>query len=111
MRRFRILTFQAFTALMLVTGLTGCDSFGEVFDRDQETSGVIEQIGADFLVVDGIRYVITSDTEFEGIEGLGDLAVGDEVDVEYEGDGSERTALEVEFGEDENEDDDGGFLG
>lgn len=108
MRRIHVLALNGLVALFLVVGLTGCDAF-EVFDRDKETGGIVEEIGADFIVVDGVTYRVTSNTEFEGIDGLGDLSVGDEVEIEYKGEGSERTALEIEFGEEE--DDDGGLFG
>ena len=109
MTRIGLLTFHALIAFALFTGITGCDALGEVFDREKELSGVVEEVGSDFLVIDGVTYHVNGDTEYEGIDSLEELSVGDEVDVVYEGGGSERTALEVEFGE--NEDDDGGLFG
>ena len=97
-----------FAALLLVAvGLAACDVF-EVFEDEKETRGIVEDIGSDYLVVDGIRYEVNSKTEFEGVNGLADISVGDEVEVGYEGSGSTRTALEIEVG-DEDDDDDGLF--
>ena len=95
-------------ALLLVFGLAGCDAF-EVFDREKEVSGTVEEVGTDYLIVDAITYQVTSQTEFEGLTGLADLEVGVEVEVEYEENGGTRTAVEVELAG--ADDDDGGLFG
>ena len=99
---------RGLAALLLVFGLAGCDAF-EVFDREKEVSGTVEEVGADYLIVDGITYEVTSRTEYEGITGLSDLAVGMEVEVEYEENGGTRTAVEIELAG--ADDDDGGLFG
>ena len=43
----------------------------------------------------GIEYMVTDNTEFDGINGLQDLAVGDKVEVEYEEKSGGREALEI----------------
>jgi hypothetical protein len=93
----------ALLALLLV-GLTGCDLFEDVFGGDQEISGTVEEIGDDFVVVDGTTYTVTADTEYEGYTGLDDIAVGDPVDIEYEDRSGERVALEIEDPRNEDED-------
>ena len=49
------------------------------------------------LTVDGIDYAVTDKTEFEGFDSLADLAVGDEVEIEYKENGGNREAVEVEL--------------
>ena len=85
--------------LLLVFGLVGCDSFDDLFENEKEVQGIVEAIAADgsSLTVDGIVYRVTSNTEYEGISGLADLSVGDEVEIEYEEQGGDRVAVEVEL--------------
>ena len=85
--------------LLLVFGFVGCDTLDDLnpFEDEKEVTGVVEAIGDNSLTVDGIEYTVTSDTEFEGISGLGDLSVGDEVEIEYEENGGSRTAVEIEL--------------
>jgi hypothetical protein len=85
--------------LLLVFGFVGCDTLEDLnpFNNEKEVSGIVEAIGSNSLTVDGIEYRVTSDTEFEGISGLSDLSVGDEVEIEYEEDGGTRTAVEIEL--------------
>lgn len=100
-----------FVGLLIAAGLTGCDAIGEVFDRDNEVSGTIEALGESSVDLDdGNTYRVTSNTEYEGVglDSFDDLQVGWEVDIEYEGEGSTRTALEIEHGEEEDDD---GLLG
>lgn len=90
---------KSLTLLLLVVGLTGCDSLESLnpFDNDKEITGIIEQIGDNALTVDGIVYAVNGDTQFEGdLNNLADLSVGDEVEIEYEENGSTRTAKEIE---------------
>ena len=85
--------------LLLVFGFVGCDTLEDLnpFEDEKEVQGIVEAIGASSLTVDGIEYQVTDNTEFEGISGLSDLAVGDEVEVEYEENGGVREAVEVEL--------------
>lgn len=109
MKRTAARLSQAVAILFLVAGVTGCDTL-EVFDRDKEVTGIVDELGDDYLTVDGIRYEVNSQTEFEGsISALSDISVGDEVGVEYKESGGTRTAVEIELGD--NEDDDGGLFG
>lgn len=109
MRRPAARLIQAVAILLLVAGVSGCDAF-EVFDRDKEVTGIVDEVGDDFLTVEGIRYEVNSKTEFEGgISSLSDISVGVEVGVEYKESGGIRTAVEIELGD--NEDDDGGLFG
>ncbi len=92
--------------LLLVFGFVGCDTLEDLnpFDSEKEVSGIVEAIGSGSLTVDGIEYTVTDKTEFEGINGLADLAVGDEVEIEYKENGGVREAVEVELAgaEDDN---------
>ncbi len=85
--------------LLLVFGFVGCDTLEGLnpFDSEKEVSGIIEAIGDNSLTVDGIEYRVTDKTEFEGIDGLADLAVGDEVEIEYKENGGSREAVEIEL--------------
>lgn len=85
--------------LLLVAGFTGCDALEDInpFHKEKEVEGTVEAVGASSLTVDGIAYTVTDDTEFEGITGLADLNVGDEVEVEYEDRDGGREAVEVEL--------------
>ena len=85
--------------LLLVFGFVGCDTLEDLnpFDSEKEVTGTVEAIGASSLTVDGIEYRVTDKTEFEGLAGLSDLAVGDEVEIEYEENGGTREAVEVEL--------------
>lgn len=89
--------------LVLVVGsLVGCDALESInpFDNEKEVTGLVEELGDDYLVVKAVRYNVTSDTKFEGITGLADLAVGDEVEVEYKESSGARTAVEIDKGSD-----------
>lgn len=104
MKRARTALLTGFAALLLAFSFAGCDTFESVFDRDEEVSATIEEVGDDFIVADAIRYEVTSDTEYEGINGLADLSVGDEVEIEYEESGGTRRALEIELAGAEDDD-------
>ena len=97
--------------LFVVGGLAGCDTFEDLnpFNDEKEVTGIVDAIGDASLTVDGIEYAVTAETEFDGIDGLGDLSVGDEVEVEYEENGGGRTALEIELAG-ADDDDDGGIF-
>ncbi len=111
MKRTRTALLASFAALLLAFSITGCDTLGDLnpLGDENEVSGVVEMIGDNSLTVDGIVYTVTSDTEFEGIDGLADLSVGDEVEIGYEESGGNRRALEIELAG--AEDDDGGLFG
>ncbi len=83
-------------------GAVGCDMLEDVFEKEKEVSGAVEEVGADYLVVDANQYIVTDKTTFDGITGLADLSVGVEVEVSYEESGSTRTALEIETGPDQD---------
>ena len=95
------IVLKGLVLVLLTFGLAGCDTLEDLFEDEKETSGIVEEIGDDFLVVDGIEYRVTSETEFDGLDGLEDLSVGDEVEIEYEEDGDIRVALEIEVGDDD----------
>jgi PDZ domain-containing secreted protein len=98
MKRTRTI-LKGFVLLILVFSFTGCDTLEGInpFNNEKEVSGVIEAIGDNSLTVDGIEYAVTGDTEFDGISGLDELAVGDEVEIEYEERNGGREAVEVEL--------------
>lgn len=96
MKRIRNLFSGLLVILMAVT-LVGCDTFEDIFENEKETQGIVEALTDNTLTVDGIEYTVTSNTEYEGITGLADLQVGDEVEVEYEEKNGGREAVEVEL--------------
>ena len=93
------LLIRSLAVLVLAFGFIACDTLEDVnpFNNEKEVQGIVEAIGDASLTVDGIEYTVTADTEFDGIDGLADLAVGNEVEVEYEESGGARTAVEVEL--------------
>ena len=97
---------KSLTLVLLIFMAAGCDTVDDLFDNDKEVSGIVEAIAADgtSLTVDGVAYAVTDKTEYEGISGLSDLAVGDEVEVEYEETNGGRVALEVELAGAEDDD-------
>lgn len=98
MKRTRTI-LKGFVLLLLVFSVTGCDTLEGInpFNNEKEVSGVVEAIGDNTLTVDGIEYTVTADTEYEGISGLADLSVGDEVEIEYKEKSGGREAVEVEL--------------
>jgi PDZ domain-containing secreted protein len=104
MKHMRIL-WPGFLGL-LGLGLIGCDTLEDInpFSNEQEAQGLVESLGDNTLTVDGIAYTVTSDTEFEGIDSLADLQVGDEVEIEYEENNGTREALEIELAGAEDDD-------
>lgn len=101
---------KGFALLLLVFGFVGCDTLEDLnpFNDEKEVQGIVEAIGNNSLTVDGIVYTVTAETEYEGFTGLSDIAVGDEVEIEYTEDENGRTAVEVE--DPANEDDDSAAL-
>lgn len=70
-------------------------------DDELEAYGTIEEFETEYLLVDGVRYELTMDTEFEeGIE------VGDWVKVKYFIEDDLNIAIEVELEDPDEEDDD-----
>jgi hypothetical protein len=103
MKRARII-LKGLALVLLFSGLVGCDAFEDLLGDEEEVQGIVEAIGDGSITVDGIEYRVTSDTEFEGIDGLDDLSVGDEVGIEYKEEGGGRVAVEIEFGDEEDDD-------
>ncbi len=94
------MVLKGLVMLLLVFGFVGCDTLESInpFGSEKEVTGIIEAIGDNALTVDGIEYRVTDKTEFEGFNSLADLAVGNEVEIEYEEDSSgNRTAKEIEL--------------
>ncbi len=93
------IVLKGLVMFLLVFGFVGCDTLEDLnpFDSEKEVTGIVEVIGANSLTVDGIEYMVTDKTEFDGISGLSDLTVGDEVEIEYEENGGVREAVEIEL--------------
>ena len=89
-------TARVLALFLLFSGLAGCDLLEDTLGNEKEVQGTVEAISDSALTVDGIAYRVTSSTEYEGISGLGNLSVGDEVEIEYEEHGGSRRALEIE---------------
>ena len=100
MRRLQKSLFVSIALGMLVFSAMGCGAIEDVFEKEKEVTGLIEEVGADYLVVEAITYAVNEQTSFDGVSGLADLAVGTEVEISYEEAGNTRTALEVEVGGD-----------
>ena len=97
--KFLLLARSLFLALLLV-GATGCDTFEDILENEKEASGVVEEVGTNFLVMEAIRYEVNDQTTYDGLSGLSDIQVGSEIEVEYTESGSTRTAVEIEAGPD-----------
>ena len=80
----------------LLIGLVGCDALGDVFGTELEATGIVEEVGSDFLTVDATHYAVNDQTKYVGYTGLSAIRVGDEVKIEYQDQGGERLAVEVE---------------
>lgn len=98
MKRTRTI-LKGLVLLLLVSSIAGCDTLEGInpFNNEKEVSGVVEAIGNNALTVDGIEYTVTDQTEYEGIDGLADLSVGDEVGIEYKEKNGGREAVEIEL--------------
>ncbi len=98
MKRFTTWGLKGLMLVLLFFAATACDTVEDIFENEKEVAGVVEVIDGNALTVDGIVYLVDDKTEYEGITGIGDLAVGDEVEIEYKdrGDGT-RAAVEVEL--------------
>ena len=86
-----ILLFLSFSA-------SACDAVGDLFGNEKEAKGIIEEVGANYLVVEGIRYEVNDKTKYEGVSGLAGLTVGARVEIDYEEHGSTRVATEIDAG-------------
>ena len=78
---------------LTLAGVVGAQALPGLFleGEDLEATGTIEEFEMDYLVVDGMRYELTEETE------LGeDLEIGDFVKVKYYEEGELLIALEVE---------------
>ena len=98
---------RTLSALFLVTvlaGSTGCDALEDAFGDEAEAAGTVEAVDATSITVEATTYAVTAETEYEGYAGIGDVEVGDEVEIEYEDRGGELVALEVEDPANEDED-------
>ena len=99
MKRVTTWGLKALAFVLLIFMAAGCDMVEDVFENEKEAADTIEVIDGNAITLsDGIVYLTDDKTEYEGISGLSDLAVGDEVEIEYKdrGDGT-RAAVEVEL--------------
>ena len=67
-------------------------------EEEVEVEGRVESVDGDELVVAGLAFLVTADTEFDGADDLDDILVGDLVEIEgtFDADGA-LVALEVEL--------------
>lgn len=100
--------FSPFTGsfmLMVAVGLAGCNALGITGDDDEnEVNVIITQVAADFVLADdGITYEVNADTDFDGFSALTEL-LDQQVEIEYEqiANSSNRLALEIELGDDDD---------
>jgi hypothetical protein len=101
--------FPASVATLLLTlALAGCNAFGITGDDgdENEVRVTVTALGADYLDAnDGFRYLVSADTEYEGLAGFAALAVGAIVEIEFEDAGNDtRRALEIEADGEEDDD-------
>ena len=100
MNRTIFTPFASLAAPLLVFGLVGCNAFtGTDENEANEVRVTVQAIGSDYVDADdGIRYEVTSATQYEGFSSLADVTVGAEVDIEFEeiANSNNRRALEIE---------------
>ncbi len=112
MNQLNQLLTRSLAVFLLAFGFMACDSAEDLegldlLDEDgQEVVGTIEALTDTSVTVDGLEYAVNDDTEFEGIDGLASLAVGDVIEIEYEEDNGSRTALYIELDDGSGDDDD-----
>lgn len=108
MRRSHIKSPAAVTAVLLSLSLGGCNAAGITGEDENEVRVTVVALGANSLDGnDGHSYAVTSDTEYEGLSGFADIAVGDTVEIEWESvSGGDRRALEIEAGSHDDAGDD-----
>ena len=63
--KITMLTKSLFLVLLFV-GATGCDTFEDIFENEKEASGIVEDVGTNFLVIEAIRYEVNDQTTFDG---------------------------------------------
>jgi hypothetical protein len=109
MRRAKVQTIVSVAAVYGVL-VMGCNAFGLGEDEGNEVRVTVTAVAAAALSGnDGNVYRVDSNTEFEGLNSLADVQVGDVVEIEWEAisASSDRLALEIEAGDhDDNGDDD-----
>lgn len=113
MKRLLSTTLAPLAVLLFAFCLVGCNALGITGEDDEnEVRVTITDLSptSDYLVADdGFTYEVSASTEYEGLSGFADLAVGDTVEIEFEdiADSSNRRALEIEAGshDEENPDD------
>ena len=106
MRR-RAFPSVSLAALLLALTLAGCNAFGITGEDDEnEVRVTISALGADYLDAnDGFRYLVSADTEYEGLSGFAALTVGAMGEIEFEdADDDTRRALEIEADGEEEDD-------
>lgn len=81
-------------------------------ETEDDLTGTVDEVnlgddGSSYLIVAGTKFTVDGDTQFEGVAGLEELAVGVTVEVDYvvEADGSYR-ALKVESESDDDKEED-----
>ena len=107
MKRFTTWGLRGLMLVLLVFAATGCDTVEGIFENEKEAKGFIEAIdGNNISLDDGFVYIVDDKTEYEGVSGLSELNVDDEVEIEYKdrGDGTTRAAVEVELAGAEDDD-------
>lgn len=99
MRHARVVC-RGLIALCLVTVTIGFVDVqaSDGFDKKGEIEGVVEAVDVqnDQLTVRGTVYIVTKQTEYEGIEDLSGLSPGTRIEIEYEETLNGREALEIE---------------
>ena len=109
MRRALVQTAVGCAAVLGVIVL-GCNAFGLGEDDENEVRVTVTAVAAASLTGnDGHVYRVDSNTEFEGLNSLADVQVGEVVEIEWDAisGSSDRLALEIEAGDhDDNGDDD-----
>ena len=96
-------------AFLLLFALTvGCDTLDDLnpFEDEKEVTAVIEEVGDDHVVAEGIRYLADDKTEYGGgYESLADVSVGDEAELEYKDrDDGSRALVEIELASADDDD-------
>lgn len=101
-QRAALLGTSAVTVLLLVVAAAGWALLPV-----EEVSGTVDDVGADYVVLNDMRFSVNGDTEFEeGYGSLSDVQTGDQAEVEYEARGNENVALGIEKGGDDGEEGD-----
>ena len=102
MSRKPVTPFARLAALLLAFSIVGCNQAitGEGSENEQnEVPVTVLALGLDYVDADdAIRYEVTDATQYEGLTGFADIAVGDLIHIEFEeiANSSNRRALEIE---------------